>query len=47
MFVCPFSKVPIEKNRFGMKVVMMYGVNSHGKNQVYGIGFLNEEYDEL
>ena len=45
MFVCPFTKSRND-NRFGMRGLMLYGVNSYGKNQVYAMGFINPEQSQ-
>ena len=45
MFVCPFTKSRND-NRFGMMGLMLYGVNSYGKNQVYAMGFINPEQSQ-
>ena len=46
VLICPFNKLR-NQNRFGMMGIFIYGINSHGRNQVYGIGFINEQYNEL
>lgn len=30
-----------------MMPLLIYGVNSSGKHQIFGFGFVNDEYDEL
>lgn len=42
MFICPLLKQK-DDNRFGMMGIIMYGVNSHGRNQVFGFGFLENK----
>ena len=45
VFVCPFLKSRHD-NWLGMMGIAIYGINSHGRNQIYGFGFLNDQYDE-
>jgi len=46
LFICPLTKERHD-NRFGMMGIVIYGVNSHGRNVVYGFGFINDSFDEL